>query len=95
MNTQQSDNQFGQGSTIDDSNNPRRNPNIGGDESEYETAVPDEENDYEEASDKDDETSADNGYTKRRDNEEISRHNDETRYSIEDWGKYHDGNITI
>lgn len=49
---------------------PGRNPNIGGDESEYEASTSD---DYEE------ENLADNteGFANRRDNEEIDRHGDE------------------
>lgn len=44
------------------------NPNIGGDESEYETSTNDEDG-------------YDEGYLERRDSEEINRHEDENRYS--------------
>jgi hypothetical protein len=55
---------------------PGRNPNIGGNESEYETSTSDAGS-YEE------ESLADNteGFANRRDNEEIDRHEDENRYS--------------
>jgi hypothetical protein len=50
------------------------NPNIGGNESEYETSTNDADS-YNE------ETLSNNEVMNRRDNEEIDRHNDETRYS--------------
>ena len=55
---------------------PGRNPNIGGNESEYETSTSDADR-YEE------ESLADNteGFANRRDSEEIDRHQDENRYS--------------
>lgn len=55
---------------------PGKNPNIGGDESEYEAATSDADA-YEE------ESLADNtdGFANRRDNEEIHKHDDETRYN--------------
>lgn len=55
---------------------PARNPNIGGDESEYETSTSDAEQYSEEAI-------ADNteGFANRRDNEEIDRHTDESNSS--------------
>jgi hypothetical protein len=117
MNSNQKNNQFGQGSEIDDedknfspgnpstsdddflsgdnakktypdnqnnasrdynekSMSPGRNPNIGGDESEYETSTSDAEEYGEDAI-------ADNteGFANRRDTEEIDRHIDQSRYS--------------
>lgn len=79
MNTTQDGNQFGQGSNDNSKKqlSPGRgsNPNIGGDESEYETSTNDEEGYDENISSNDD------GYVERRDSEEINRHDDETRYS--------------
>lgn len=124
MNSNQKDNQSGQGSRVDDSkkqaldrgrsdndqrtakqsadndddflsgdnapnnqNNPSRdynqksmspakNPNIGGNENEYEVSTTDAD-EYRE------DTLADNndGFVERRDSEEINRHEDENRYS--------------
>jgi hypothetical protein len=53
-----------------------RNPNIGGDESEYETSTSDADQYAEDSI-------ADNteGFANRKDNEEIDRHLDEDRYS--------------
>lgn len=69
---------------------PGRNPNIGGDESEYESSTSDADQ-YEE------DTLAENNddFTQRRDTEEIDRHIDETRYSSPDWDKYGDENIQL
>lgn len=71
-------------SSTNDQNNPSgdyqmspgKNPNIGGNESEYEAATSDADA-YEE------ESLADNtdGFANRRDNEEIDNHDDETRYN--------------
>jgi hypothetical protein len=54
---------------------PGRNPNIGGDESEYETSTSDEGYDEESLADNTE------GFANRRDNEEIDRHENENRYS--------------
>jgi hypothetical protein len=51
------------------------NPNIGGNEREYETSTEDEDRYNNGSSEHDDEI------MNRRDNEEIDRHDDETRYS--------------
>lgn len=74
---------------------PSRNPNIGGDESEYESSTTDDGHTEEEISSNNDDTSADDGVVNRRDSEEISRHDEETRYSSPNWDKDHDGNINV
>lgn len=78
MNSNQKNSQFEQGSEIDAGkrNLTTRNPNIGGDESEYETSTSDAEQYGEEAI-------ADNteGFANRRDTEEIEKHIDQSRYS--------------
>ena len=100
MKTQQKDNQFGQGSKIDNRNkqfmSPRRNPNIGGEESEYETS---DEDNFDEADLNEEDSEQDNldedGVVNRRDSEEITRHDDESKYSSPGWRKDADGNISV
>lgn len=100
METQQKDNQFGQGSKVDDSDKqavlPTRNPNIGGNESEYETSDEDnfEETDFNEEDSEEDNLDED-GVVNRRDSEEITRHDDESKYSSPGWRKDADGNISV
>lgn len=103
MKTQQAKNQFGQGSKIDAKNNqnkqsvsPSRNPNIGGDESEYETSDEDnfEEDNFEEDNFEKD-NSAEDGVANRRDSEEVSKHDDQTRHSNSGWIVDADGNISV
>lgn len=78
MDSNQKNKQLEQGSEIDDQKAIplTKNPNIGGDESEYETSTSDAEHYAEEAI-------ADNteGFANRRDTEEIDRHIDQTRYN--------------
>ena len=100
MKTQQKGNQFGQGSKVDNSKrqsmSPGRNPNIGGDEREYETSDEDnfEETDFNEEDSEEDNLDED-GVVNRRDSEEIVRHDDESKYSSPGWRKDADGNISV
>ena len=84
MKTQQKDNQFGQGSKIGRSYklsmSPGRNPNIGGNESEYETS--DEEN-FDEAD------------FNEEDSEEENVDEDDDVNRSPGWRKDADGNISV
>ena len=66
------------------------NPNIGGNESEYETSTPNEKGYEEEAENHD----TGDGIVNRRDPEEINRHDDEIRYSSP-WSNYGDEDIQL